>query len=166
MNISSNQILYRDENIIFGEADDQYYLISDQRSYCISDSIYEPCLFIETDDGFNMVVHDAFTVDKLCSLIKTNGALTMPSGRTFDVPGLFTLIIKTIDLHRDSVDCGYVEGQIYIDYMKAHDATSPETAVDLCEAGMVRPQVMSPFIHSKQVGYTSDGRHYLLRPKE
>jgi hypothetical protein len=105
-------------------------------------------------------------VDELRLAAQTNGSITMITGDEYDVPGVCNLLIKAIDLPLTEVDIHYVEEHCFAYYLKAHGAVSPETAVDLAGAGMINPNVMNTFLHSKKVGRTADGAFYLCRPKE
>ena len=156
--------LYKDKDLIFCKDDEKYYLINGNDSYTVSDHLYEPYLCIMGDDR-KIIIHNSFTVRQLCDAIDTKGSLMMITGHKYDVSGIFKLILKAIELSRESVDIGFVEGHCYIDYLKQHKAVSKESAVDLSRAGVMNPNVMNPFLHSKIVGRTENGLFY-LRDKE
>ena len=152
--------LYKDKDLVFFKDNEEYYLINGNDSYTVSDHLYEPYLFIKSEDRC-ITIHNSFTVRQLCDAIDSNGSIMMITGHKYDVSGIFKLILKAIELSRESVDIGFVEGHCFIEYMKQHKAVSKESAVNLSEAGIINPNVMNPFVHSKIVGRTDDGLFYL-----
>ena len=157
--------IYQEDGCLLGVSDGKCYLVLGDITFRLDSNIYEPCLYIKGSDGTMVTLHHAFTVDTLCHAAETNGKIMMVTGNEYDIRGIITLIRKAIDLSKDSVDIGYVEGHCFMDYMVKHGALSPETAVDLADAGMKNSSLYA-FIHSKKIGQTSDGLFYLIRPKK
>ena len=156
-------VIYSGDGISFGEAGGKYYLIMDEKTYRISDHIYEPYLYIECPGNKMVTIHNSFTVDEICRAVRDCRTIRMITGNEYDAAGVFRLISKAISLALENVDISYVEGRCFMDYLEEHGAVSSETAADLAEAGMQNP-MMSPFIHSKKVGKTPDGLYYLIKP--
>lgn len=159
-----DKVIYSEENFSFGESDGKHYLVTGDNTYRISSGVYEPSLYIEFSNKM-VTLHNAFTVDELCKAVSEGTSITMVSGNSYDAKGVFKLIRKAIELARENVDVSYVEGHLFMDYLREKGAVSPETAVDLKEAGMQHPMMYS-FIHSKKVGETSDGLFYLKSSDE
>ena len=159
-------ILHRGDGFCFGETAGEVCLLRNGISYGMSDYPFEPCLYIKSSDGLYVTIRHSFTVAELCEAVRKGGTIRMITGDEYDVRGIFRLILKAIDLGREFVDIGYVEGHCFMEVLKRLGAVSPETAVDLREAGMANPNVMNPLLHSKKVGRTADARFYLRKAGE
>lgn len=165
MDTEDLKIIYQDDDIILADSGEETYLIKGGDSYRLSSHPYEPCLYIQSSDQSETAVHNSFTVDALLDAAQRNGTIRMITGNEYDIRGICRLMLKAVDISMDSVDIGYLEGQCFIDHMKERGAFSPETAVDLSEAGLKNPNMMRTFIHSKKVGKTDNGLFYVLPPK-
>lgn len=158
--------IYQEGGTLLGEADGKHWLVMDEKTFRLSDYLYEPCLYIKDPDGRMVTIHHSFTVSELCNAAQTNSSVMMISGNEYDIRGMLMLIRKAVELSRESVDISYVEGHCFMDYMKAYGALSPETAVDLAGAGLKNPNAMNTFIHSGKVGRTKGDLFYLKDPKK
>ena len=84
----------------------------------------------------------------------------MISGNDYDVPGVFALIRKAIELERTDIDLSVVEQYRFLDFLKERGANSLETALSPADFGLKNCK-MTSFIHSKKVEWTVDGRFYI-----
>ena len=166
MTKESLNVIYQEGDLFLGDADGRTYLLDGGRSFWLSDHPYEPCLYIKSSDGTMMTIHHAFTVGELHRAAQGGGSIRMITGNEHDIRGVCQLLLKTVELGRDDVDIGYVEGCIFMDCLKQQGADSPETAVDPAAAGIRNPKMMNPFLHSKKVSCTADGRFYLRGSEE
>lgn len=166
MNNGSSQTKYQIDDIALWEDDGRFYMRMDDNVYRLSDHPYEPCLYIRLSDGKWVTIHNSFTVEELCRAMQTDGSIRMITGDEYTVRGVFELIRKAIGLSMESVDISYVEGRCFMDLLKEHGAVSPETAINLTDAGLKNPNVMNPFIHSKKVARTEEGSFYLSDPEK
>lgn len=160
------ETIYQDGDLLLGEYEGQYYLFRGEQSCRLSDHPYEPCLYIKTTQGIYITVHNSFTLDELCRAAKTNGTIGMVTGNEYDMRGICMLLRKALDLSKESVDVGYLEGCCFMDYLEECGATSEETAVPLNDSGINNPNVMNPFLHSKKVRRTNDARFYIMKTPE
>ena len=156
------KVLYREGDLLLWQSDDDCFLSVGEKTYQLSDHPYEPCLYIKTADGTVIAIHNAFTVDELCSAAQTEGAIRMITGNEYDLQGISRLLRKALALLISSADIGYLEGCCFMDVLKEYGAVSRETAMDLSPEGMNNPKMMNPLIHAKKVCRTEDGRFYLL----
>ena len=156
-------VVYREEGLVLGEADGKVWLLLGERSFRLDDYPFEPCLYLKADDGQFVTVHHSFTVAELLRAAKESGRIRMITGNEYGAAGLMRLLRKAVELGREEVDIGYVEGRVFMDILAERGAVSPETAADLQDAGMSNPRMMNPLVHSKKVGETAEGRFY-LRP--
>ncbi len=155
------QILYQEEDLVLGDADGKLYLLLDGRSFWLSDYRLEPCLYLKSSDGKLLTIHHAFTTDELRKLTNAGESQHMISGNDYDIRGICRLLRKAIELSRDSVDSSYLEGHLFLDYLREHGAVSPETAVDPADAGFQRSGFMNPFLHAKKAARTSNDLFYI-----
>ena len=157
----SLNVIFQEEDLCLGDADGRTYLVDGARSFWLSDHPYEPCLYVKSSDGAMMTIHHAFTVEELRRAAKEDGSIRMITGNEYDIHGVCRLLLKALELGRDDVDIGYVEGSVFLDHLKQQGAVSPETAIDPAAAGIQNPKMMNPFLHSKKVACTADGLFYL-----
>ena len=157
-----NTTLYQNKDVKLTEKDGCLYFIAGKNVYRISSYPHER-LYIETENGHTIVIHNAFTVDEMRRAAQTGESIRMITGNEYDIGGVCMLLQKAIELGRNSVYIHYVEGCCFMDYMKEHGATSPETAIDLTVAGMKNPRMMNTFIHSKHVGMTEGGSFWAMK---
>lgn len=157
----SLNVIYQESDLFLGDADGRTYLIDGERSFWLSDHPYEPCLYVKSFDGTMLTIHHAFTVDELQRAVQDGSPVRMITGNEYDIHGICRLLLKAVELCRDDVDIGYVEGHVFMDFLKQQAAVSPETAVDPAAAGIRNPRMMNPFLHSKKISCTADGRFYL-----
>ena len=73
MNRESINVIFQNDDTVFGEADGRYYLVIGESVYWLSDHPYGPCLYIKGADGTMMTIHAAFTVDELCRAARFRG---------------------------------------------------------------------------------------------
>ena len=161
-----DKIFYRDGNVAFGETDGKYYLTVGEKSYWLSDYPFVPDLYIKGPEGLMTMIHNSFTVAQLRSVATEGGTMTMVTGDTYDTKGIIRLLLKAIEIGMDSVDIGYLEARIFVDYMEEKGAVSPETAVDPEDVGIFNPNVMNSFLHSKKVDRTDKALFYLRDPNK
>ena len=166
MNIESLETIYQDGDLLLGKYEGRYYLFRGEQSYRLSDYPYEPCLYIEAAPGVCITIHNSFTLDELCRAANTKGTIKMVTGDEYDMHGVCMLLRKALDLSKESVDIGYLEGCCFMDYLEVCGATSEETAVPLMDSGIDNPNVMNPFLHSKKVNRTNDARFYIMKSPE
>ena len=160
------ETIYQDGDLLLGKCEEQYYLFKGEQSCQLFDHLYEPCLYIEATQGSFITVHNSFTLDELCRAARTNGTIRMITGDEYDMQGICMLLLKALTLSKESVDIGYLEGCCFMDYLEECGATSEETAVPLTGSGIDNPKVMNPFLHSKKVKRTNDGRYYIVKSPE
>ena len=160
------ETIFQDGDLLLGKYEEQYYLFKGGQSCRLSDHPYEPCLYIDTEEGIFITIHNSFSLDELCGAAKTNGTIRMITGDEYDMRGIFMLLRKALTLSKESVDVGYLEGCCFMDYLEECGATSEETAVPLTDSGVDNPNVMNPFLHSKKVRRTNDARYYLVKSPE
>ena len=153
-------IIYQDDGCVFGKEEETYVFFFNGNTYHLESIVYEPCLCIEASDRTSITIHNAFTIDELLNAIRDNGSIHMISGNDYDVPGVFTLIRKAIEMNRKDVDLSYVEEYRFFEYLKERGAVSLEAAVSPAEFGLKNCR-MNSFIHSNKVERTGDGRFYL-----
>ena len=55
----------------------------------------------------------------------------------------------------------YLEGCCFLDYLDKCGAISEETAVTLKDSAIDNPYALIPFLESKKIYKTNDGRYYL-----
>ena len=163
MTRESLNVIFQEGDLCLGEAAGRTYLVDGERSVLLSDHPYEPCLYVKSSDGAMMTVHHAFTVEELRRTAQEGRSIRMITGNEYDIRGVCRLLLKALELGRDDVDIGYVEGSVFLDHLKLQGAVSPETAVDPADAGIQNPKMMNPFLHSKKVSCTTEGRFYLRR---
>ena len=60
----SPETIYQDGDLLLKKEEGQYYLIKGEQSYQLSDHSYELCLYIETEQGFSVTIHNSFTLDE------------------------------------------------------------------------------------------------------
>ena len=161
VNRESLNVIFQEGDLCLGDVDERTYLLDGERSFWLSDHPYEPCLYVKTSDGAMMTVHHAFTVEELCRAAKEDSIIRMITGNEYDIRGVCRLLLKAVELSRDDVDIGYVEGSLFLDHLKQQGAVSPETAVDPAAVGIRNPKMMNPFLHSKKVCCTAEGLFYL-----
>ena len=166
MEIESMKIIYRQEDLLLGLSGEKYYLCIGERLYWLSSDPHEASLYIKGPDRFYITIRHAFTLDELCRAAQTNGSIGMVTGNEYDMRGICMLLRKALDLSKESVDVGYLEGCCFMDYLEECGATSEETAVPLNDSGINNPNVMNPFLHSKKVKRTNDTRFYIVKSHE
>ena len=155
--------LYQDEEYILEKRGEKVFLIRGGEEFEISNDPREPDLYIRTPDRKWWMIHNAFTTAVLCYTALRNDTIRMVTGQSYDIRGVFKLIMKAVELKMDQMDIGYVESRCFMDILAEHQAFSEETAFDLYSVGMVNPNVMESVMHAKKVGHTTSGRHYLLK---
>ena len=154
---------YQDDEYILEKRDEKVFLIKGEYEYELSYQPYGSCLNIKTPDRKWWTIYQAFSVGELCHAARTNDTIRMITGETYDIRGVFKLIMKALELKLDQMDIGYIEARCFMDILAEKGAVSEETAFDLYSVGMVNPNIMSHLIHSKKVQNTPDGRHYLRK---
>ena len=154
--------IYQDGDLRLG----QDCLSFGERSYQLSDYPYEPYLSIRDEKGFTVIIHNSFTLEDLYRTAKENGSLRMITGNEYDMRGICALVRKALALSKESVDIGYLEGLCFIDFLDKNGAVSRETAIDPSSYGIKNPKVMNPFLHSKKVCRTVEGKFYLAQKEE
>lgn len=166
MKKESLKTIYQDGDLLLGECEGKYYLFRGEQRCQLSDHPYEPCLYIKAATGACITIHNSFTLEELCRAARTNGTIWMVTGDEYDMQGICMLLRKALDLSKESVDVGYLEGCCFMDYLEECGATSEETAVPLTDRGIDNPNVMNPFLHSKKVKRTNDARFYIVKSLE
>ena len=87
----------------------------------------------------------------------------MATGNVYGIGQVCSLILLASRLGRDSMDIGYLEACRFLELLRERGAVSKETAADLGSEGLKNPRMMHPFLHSKKVLRTSDGRYYAVQ---
>ena len=154
---------YQDDEYILEKRDEKVFLIKGEDEYELSYQPYGSCLNIKTPDRKWWTIYQAFSVGELCCAARSNDTIRMVTGETYDIRGVFKLIMKALELKLDQMDIGYIEARCFMDILAEKGAVSEETAFDLYSVGMVNPNIMSHLIHSKKVQNTPSGRHYLRK---
>ncbi|MBQ7534796.1 MAG: hypothetical protein IJT43_04165 [Stomatobaculum sp.] len=157
----AGRIIYQDNDLLLTETEEGLYLIKGEASYGVTDYPFEPCIYLRAADGSVKTLHNSFSAEELCRAAKEKGSIRMISGNEYDIRGVFRLILKAVGLPGVSFDISYLEGQCLLDYMEERGALSPETAVDLADAGISNPNLMHTFIHAKKAARTENGLFYL-----
>ena len=140
------ETIYQDGDLLLGKCEEQYYLFIGERSFRLSDHPYEPCFYIKEAPGVFITIHNSFTLEELCRVARTNGTIWMVTGDEYDMQGICMLLRKALDLSKESVDVGYLEGCCFMDYLEECGATSEETAVPMTDRGIDNPNVMNRFL--------------------
>ncbi|MBQ2582061.1 MAG: hypothetical protein II574_10585 [Ruminococcus sp.] len=164
--MSKIRSLYRNDTLMLADDDGELYLIADNKQYHITSQPYEPCMYLRCGDESEITVHNAFTTDTLCRLADSHGKATAMSGNEHDLGSLCSLLLLAVGCKRTSVDFDYLESLTVIENLHRLGAVSPETAADAQALGLCRTNFLRPFVHSKKLFVTQDGKYYLNTNKQ
>ena len=153
--------LYMDGSIKIAESEDGVFLHVGEQIYSLTSHAYEPCLYIQSEDKSLITIHDAITVEDIRSMAESKRSTMLIAGAHHDIKGICMLLSKALTLSMESVNMSYLEGCCFLDYLDKCGAISEETAVTLKDSAIDNPYALIPFLESKKIYKTNDGRYYL-----
>lgn len=163
METESFELLYWDGDLQLVKYNGETYLHVGEQMYKVTSSPYEPCLYLEAEDGTCITIHNAITVIEFCRLAEENDSTLMITGNRYDIQGVCRLLRKALTLWK-SVDMTYLEECCFLDYLAEHGAISEETAISLKGSVIRNPHMLNSFLHCKKIYRTDDGRYYSGNP--
>ena len=160
-NRSRIRVLYLDEKKAMICTSDRLFFVCDGHPYWISSHPYEPSLFLNTEKGKQIVIHNAFDMDEIDELVQTKERKRSLSGNPIGIEELCELLAHASETKHDLLDLPYLEGLRVISLLRKASAYGKENAVDISSFGIVNTKIMNPFLHSKQVFKDEKGSYYL-----
>lgn len=157
------QKIYKDGDLQIVRSGEGVFLHVEEQIYGLECSVYEPCLYILKGDNIFITIHNAVTLAEICRIAESKDSMMLITGDHYDIQGICMLIRKALALSMKSVDMSYLEGCCFLDYLDKCGAISEETAVALTGSAIENPHALNPFLHSKKICRTNDGRYYIAK---
>ena len=148
-----DRILIEDEGKLFFTHDDHPYLISSHP--------YEPCLYLDSEDGRQIVIHNAFETEDITEMMQDHLRKTSISGNLIGIEELMELLSVAVSSKYDQSDLSCLEALRILELLKQSDAYGKEHAVDIRKFSIRNTKIMNPLLHSKKVFQDEEGNFYL-----
>ena len=101
---AGDAVAYRDDRYTLGQEDGRVYLLAGAQRYILSCHPYEPCLYIDAEDGVKTAVHNAFDPSVVLDAFYSGKTVASITGREYSAEDFCRMVEYAAGMGNVSID--------------------------------------------------------------